>query len=137
MPFVLDAAIVACWAFEDEDHQVAELALKRIPTDEARMPALWWFEVRNILVVNERRKRLTERDSGTFLRGLGRLRITIDRAPEEADVLMLARGHLLSVYDASYLELARRDGMPLATLDKDLVTAASAVGVPLPGGTIA
>ena len=131
MPFVLDASIVACWAFADEDHPVAELALERIRTDEARVPALWWFEVRNILIVNERRKRVTERDTASFLRGLGRLRVTIDRSSEAADVLMLTRRYRLSVYDASYLELARRDGVPLATLDKKLVAAASAVGVDL------
>jgi predicted nucleic acid-binding protein len=102
--------------------------LRVIRTDEARVPALWWFEVRNILVINERRKRLTESDSAAFLTKLGRLRFTIDRSPGEADVLMLARRHRLSVYDASYLELALRDGISLATLDNQLVSAASAAG---------
>jgi predicted nucleic acid-binding protein len=133
MPFVLDASIVACWAFADEDHPVADLALERIRTDAAHVPALWWFEVRNILIVDERRKRLTENDTASFLRSLARLRVTIDRSPDEAEVLMLARRHRLSVYDASYLELARRDGVSLATIDRELVAAASAVGVTLLG----
>ena len=60
MPFVLDASIAACWAFDDEDHPVAALALERVRTDEARVPSLWWFEVRNTLIVSERRGRLTE-----------------------------------------------------------------------------
>ena len=124
MPFVLDASIAACWAFEDEDHPVAALALERIRTDEARVPSLWWFEVRNTLIVNERRRRLTESDTAAFLRGLARLGVTVDRSPEEADVLTLARRHRLTVYDAAYLELARREGVPLATLDTDLATAA-------------
>src|SRR4029077_18463961 len=124
MPFVLDASIAACWAFEDEDHPVAALALERIRTDEARAPGLWWFEVRNTLIVNERRGRLTENDTAAFLRGLARLGVTVDRSPEEAEVLAPARGHGLSVYDAAYLELARRDGVALATLDGDLETAA-------------
>jgi hypothetical protein len=55
MPFVLDASIAACWAFDDEDHPVAALALERIRTDAARVPSLWWFELRNTLIVNERR----------------------------------------------------------------------------------
>lgn len=55
MPFVLDASIAACWAFDDEDHPIAALALDRIRTDQARVPSLWWFEVRNTLIVNERR----------------------------------------------------------------------------------
>jgi predicted nucleic acid-binding protein len=133
MPFVLDASIAACWAFDDEDHPVAALALERVRTDEARVPSLWWFEVRNTLIVNERRGRLTESDTGAFLRGLVRLRVTLDRSPKEGDVLALARHRGLTVYDAAYLELARREGAPLATLDAALATAARAELVPLLG----
>ncbi len=131
MPFVLDASVAACWAFADEDHPIAALALERMRTDKACVPSLWWFEIRNTLVVNERRKRLTEGDTATFLRAIARLRITFDRAPEDADVLALARRRRLSVYDASYLELARRAGAPLATLDVALANAARAEAVSL------
>ncbi len=131
MSFVLDASIAACWAFDDEDHPIAGLALERIRADEARVPSLWWFEVRNALIVNERRGRLTESDTATFLHGLARLRVTVDRSPEEADVLALARHLGLTVYDAAYLELARREVAPLATLDAALATAARAERVPL------
>ena len=133
MPFVLDASVAACWAFEDEDHPVAALALERVRTDEARMPSLWWFEVRNTLIVNERRGRLTESDTAAFLRGLARLGVTVDRSPDEADVLMLARRRGLTVYDAAYLELARRERLPLATLDAALAKAARAERAPLLG----
>jgi len=92
MPFVLDASIAACWAFDDEDHPNAALALERIRTGEAHVPTLWWFEVRNTLIVNERRKRLTEHDTAAFLRELARLSISVDRTPGEADVLALAAG---------------------------------------------
>ena len=81
MPFVLDASSSACWAFEDEDHPDATLALERIRSDEARVPSRWWFEVRNTLIVNERRGRLTDGDTAAFLRGLSRLGITVDRSP--------------------------------------------------------
>jgi hypothetical protein len=54
MPFVLDASVAACWAFDDKDHSVAVSALERVRTDEARVPRLWWFEVRK-LIVGERR----------------------------------------------------------------------------------
>ena len=131
MPFVLDASIAACWAFDDEDHPVAALALERVRIDEARVPSLWWFEVRNTLIVSERRGRLTESDTATFLRGLAHLRVSVDRSPEEADVLALARHRRLTVYDAAYLELARRESAPLATLDAALATAARAERVPL------
>jgi predicted nucleic acid-binding protein len=126
MPFVLDASIAACWAFEDEDHPRAALALERIRTDEARVPGLWWFEVRNVLLVNERRGRISKTDTTGFLRNLSRLGVTLDRSPDEAALLSLARQYRLTVYDASYLELARRDRLPLATLDTDLARAAQA-----------
>ena len=131
MPFVLDASVAACWAFDDEDHPIAALALERVRTDEARVPSLWWFEVRNTLIVNERRGRLTESDTAAFLRGLVRLRVTLDRSPKEGDVLALARHRRLTVYDAAYLELARRESAPLATLDVALATAARAERAPL------
>jgi predicted nucleic acid-binding protein len=133
MAFVLDASVTACWAFEDEDHPQADLALRRARTEEAVVPSLWWFEVRNILVVNERRKRITESGTTNFLRGLNRIPIRVDRVPVEAEVLRLARAHRLSVYDAAYLELARREGLPLATLDRALAGAARAENVPIVG----
>jgi predicted nucleic acid-binding protein len=131
MPFVLDASLAACWAFDDDYHPVAALALERARTDAALVPSLWWFEVRNTLIVSERRGRLTESDTATFLHGLAHLRVTIDRSPEEADVLSLARHRGLIVYDAAYLELARRQGAPLATLDAALAAAARAERVAL------
>lgn len=126
MPFVLDASIPACWALQDEEDPRASAAFARIRSDEAVVPSLWWFEIRNILVVSERRKRITESDTGIFLRDLARLRVRIDREPEEGVVLKLARVHGLSVYDASYLELALREALPVATLDAELRAAARA-----------
>jgi len=131
MPFVLDASIALAWAFADESDPRATAALARIRTDEALVPSIWWFEIRNTLVVNERRGRLTEADTAAFLRTLARLAVTIDRQPGEAEVLTLARRHRLSVYDAAYLELAQRDSVPLATLDRELIGAARAERVPL------
>jgi predicted nucleic acid-binding protein len=129
MAFVLDASITACWAFEDEDHPDAGLAFHQMRSEEAVVPCLWWFEVRNTLVVSERRRRIAESDTAAFLLSLSRLRIRIDRAPDEGAVLRLARTHRLSVYDAAYLELAQREGLPLATLDADLKKAAAGEGV--------
>ena len=131
MAFVLDASITACWAFRDEDHPDASLAFMQIRTEEAVVPCLWWFEVRNTLVVNERRRRIAESETAAFLLNLSRLRIRVDRIPDEGAVLRLARTHRLSVYDAAYLELAQREGLPLATLDTDLQKAAAAEGVAL------
>ena len=128
MPFVLDSSIPACWALQEEEDPRAETAFARMKSDEAVVPGLWWFEIRNILVVNERRKRITESDSGLFLRNLAGLRVRIDREPEESVILRLARSHGLSVYDAAYLELALREAIPIATLDAQLTAAARAEG---------
>jgi predicted nucleic acid-binding protein len=131
MAFVLDASVSACWAFADEDHPIADAAFSSLQTEEAVVPALWWFEVRNILVVNERRGRIHEQETDIFLRALGLFRIRIDREPEHAGVLRIARARGLSVYDAAYLELAHREGLPLATLDRRLGEAARLMGVQL------
>lgn len=132
--FVLDASMVLAWALEDERQAGAVDTLVRLKTgDEALVPALWWFEVRNALVSNERRGRLGEADTAIMLRELARLPVSIDRSPEEASVLALARRHRLTVYDAAYLELAQREGLPLASLDSALQGAAAASGVSLLG----
>ena len=133
MPFVIDASIAACWAFHDEDHPTARITLERIRHDQAHAPSLWWFEVRNMLVVSERRGRITETDTAAFLSGLARLGVLIDRTPDEAVVMTLARQHRLTIYDAAYLELAQRENLPLATLDRALIEAARAIAVPLIG----
>jgi predicted nucleic acid-binding protein len=131
MALVLDASITACWAFDDEDHPDASLAFERMRDEEGVVPALWWVEVRNILIVNERRRRIAESDTAAFLLNLSLLRLRADQSPDENAVLRLARSHRLSVYDAAYLELARREGLPLATLDADLRKAAASEGVSL------
>lgn len=131
MPFVLDASIAAAWVLQDEDEPAARTALQRIAGDEAIVPTLFWFEIRNILVVNERRGRLTAPVTQKFLRSLASLPLSTDFAPEEDRVLRLARRHKISVYDAAYLELAHRQAVPLASFDAALVKAARAerVGV--------
>ncbi len=131
MSFVLDASVSACWAFADEAHPVADEAFSNLRTAEAVVPALWWFEIRNILVVNERRGRISERDTEFFLRALAQFRIRIERQPEQDAVLRIARTQNLSVYDAAYLELAYRERLPLATLDRRLGEAARLMGVEL------
>jgi predicted nucleic acid-binding protein len=129
--FVLDASVAACWAFDDEQHPVADIAFTSIRTQDALVPSLWWFEVRNILIVNERRKRISESDTTIFLRELSRLRIREDGEHQETTVLRIARTHRLTVYDAAYLELALREDVPLATLDNELSSTARLEGAKL------
>ncbi|HUZ13263.1 MAG TPA: type II toxin-antitoxin system VapC family toxin [Caulobacteraceae bacterium] len=132
MPFVLDASVAACWAFDDEDHPIATSALDRLRGDEAHVPSLWWFEIRNVLVVSERRGRIAETAVARFLARLSQLPIWIDREPVDAELLGAARRHRLSAYDAAYLELASRLSAPLATLDASLAKAAAAAGAAFP-----
>jgi predicted nucleic acid-binding protein len=131
MGLVLDSSIVGCWCFPDEASPIADAAFDQLGTDQAVVPVLWWFEVRNVLVVNERRGRIDPPASAAFLADLEKLPIHYDREVEGATVLALARAHRLTVYDAAYLELAGRIGAPLATLDRQLARAARAAGVPL------
>jgi predicted nucleic acid-binding protein len=132
MPFVLDASIVIDWAL-DEGHPTAGAARERLQTDTAQSPTILWFEVRNGLIIAERRGRATEDYSSAFLRKLDQFPVTIDTTPNEVEVMALARRHRLTVYDAAYLELALREGVPLATLDGPLANAARAEGVPVLG----
>lgn len=133
MAFVLDASVAGCWAFDDEEHPAASASLERIASEPALVPGEWWFEVRNLLIVNERRGRITEADTTAFLRHLGRLPITADSDADGVRVLELARRARLSVYDAAYLELAQRLSSPLATLNAPLARAAKEEGVGLVG----
>ena len=133
MAFVLDASVTLSWLLDDEEHPAALRAQTMAATQPAHVPAIWWFEVRNALLVQERRGRLTPRDTMDALRVLARIRIEPDRDPREAAVLDLARQHRLTVYDAAYLELARREHLPLATLDRRLAAAARAEDVALIG----
>ena len=73
MAFVLDASVAVAWALADEEHTVVAAALALICNDAGWVPALWWFEIRNVLIVHERRGRLRETDTALFLRNLTRL----------------------------------------------------------------
>lgn len=129
MSFVLDASVAASWAFPDEAKGAATKALDRLRTDEAHVPSLWWFEIRNTLIAGERRNRISLAATTSFLSDLDYLKIIQDRTPQSARVPTIARHYKLSVYDAAYVELAERMRLPLATLDRALHLAASQAGV--------
>ncbi|MFN4090157.1 MAG: type II toxin-antitoxin system VapC family toxin [Alphaproteobacteria bacterium] len=133
MPFVVDASISATWLLPDEAHNVADRAYAMLDEDDAIVPGIWWFELLNILVVNERRGRLDADQVGRALTLLSRLPIRQETVSDRSVLLALARRHRLTAYDAAYLELAKREGVPLATLDAALARAAAAESVPLIG----
>jgi predicted nucleic acid-binding protein len=131
--FVLDASVAASWCFPDESQSSAEAAFALIEQETALAPALLWFELRNVLLMGERRGRLSEAQTARFLKYLSELPIEADRDPDEGVVLGLARTHKLSVYDAVYLELAQRRALKLATLDRALMNAARLEHISLVG----
>ncbi|MBC8130473.1 MAG: type II toxin-antitoxin system VapC family toxin [Rhizobiaceae bacterium] len=135
MPFVVDRSVTGCCLMPDELHPIASAAYRRLVTDAAIVPSLWWFEMRNMLVVNERRGRLVTEQSDRALDILKRLPIQIDRTPGANLILSLSRRHRLTVYDAAYLDLAVRQSVPLATLDDALSTAARKEDVALLEGS--
>ncbi len=114
--FVLDGSVTMVWGFEDEADEYAEAILERMPDFQAHVPSLWPLEVANALLVGERRCRITSAETARFLAILGAFPITVDDqtvAHAWTDTLHLARAHNLSSYDAAYLELAIRLGLPL------------------------
>lgn len=130
--FVLDNSVTMSWCFPDENDSYAQDVLKALPGTAAAVPSLWPLEVANILLVGERRGRISQADTATFIGLLEGLPIRIDDETSEHAMkasLNLARAQNLSVYDASYLELALRRGLPIATLDAKLKAAAAALGI--------
>lgn len=139
--FVLDASLAVAWCFEDETTAYTEGIFTRLTGGgEALVPVLWPYEVANGLYVAERRKRTSSATVARFLDRLAQLPISIDstdRSPMEqvfTQILSLARQYRLAVYDAAYLELAGRSGLPLASVDRGLRKAAEAAGIELASG---
>ena len=126
---VVDASVVVAWLFDDEDEPRADRALERLEEDGALVPRLWHLETRNSLLTAERRGRLSAEEVKERLDALKGLPIRTDEEPDLQSAFDLARAYGLSLYDALYLELAKRERGELATLDRALGRAASAEGV--------
>jgi predicted nucleic acid-binding protein len=133
VPFVVDASVVIARLMGEEHPRLSDELAGRLDEDRWVAPALWWFEVRNALVVNERRRRLAEEETTEHLGRLAEVPVAVDTASDEATLMSLARRHRLTVYDAAYLELALRERLDLATLDESLAEAARREGVAIIG----
>jgi predicted nucleic acid-binding protein len=131
--FVVDNSVVMSWCFKDETNNYADTVLERLTESAAVVPSIWSLEVVNVLLVAERQKRLSESDSIRFLTLLSQLPIVVEYERPEMmkELLALARAYNLSSYDASYLYLAMRKGLPIATLDNKLIEAARSIEVPI------
>ena len=131
---ILDCSAAVSWIFHDEGDAASDALLDRVAEGGATVPALWPFEIANVLLVAERRKRFTAADRAQALAFLDGLPIRVDPQSLErawVETINLAQAHRLTAYDASYLELALRHGLPLASRDNALRSAALACGVTL------
>lgn len=131
----MDASVTLAWCFQDEATSFTESVLTLLTKDATiRVPAIWSLEVANALLTAERKKRITTAQVTAFLRSMEDLPISVDSTPMVLAfdrILSLARQQNLTEYDSSYLELAIRESLTIATLDNSLRRAARAVGVKL------
>ncbi len=136
MNFVLDASVSLAWCFEDERAGYAMRVLDELSDGEAIVTSLWPIEVTNGLASALRKKRIDLAGAAEARNTLVALPVVVDpvdRRRAFEDIPRLARAHGLTTYDASYLEVAVRMGLPLATLDRTLARAAADEGVPAVG----
>lgn len=139
MSFVLDASVALLWLVPQTNPAGADYAdatLIALKEAQAVVPSLFVLEIANVVAKVEAKGIVTEADSQRFIALLGQLNVVTDQATAThalGDTLNLARRYKLSAYDAAYLELALRTGLPLATLDADLAKAATTAGVPIFG----
>lgn len=129
---VVDASVTLAWALPDESSTYADAVLAAVENGAMHVPALWPHETANGLAVAYVRRRITLADEQTFLAELSRLTICV----EQADALTVIRDGTaaaarfgLTAYDAAYVALALQEGLPLATLDRRMQTAAEQAGV--------
>jgi predicted nucleic acid-binding protein len=135
--FVLDCSVTIAWCFEDETNSYTDAVLKDLADTGAVVPSIWPLEVANVLLVAERRNKISKAQSRRFVELLQSLPIAVDDvsvARAWDGILSLAREQQLSAYDAAYLELAMREGLPIATSDMALKRAAIRCGVAMRRG---
>jgi predicted nucleic acid-binding protein len=133
MDWVIDSSIALAWALPDETSKEAERFLSRVSIRNILwVPALWWYEMANALLMAQRRKRLTEAERIRLMELYRALPIRTDTILD-SDIMRrfqtLGIEHHLSAYDAAYLELAQRTGLGLATVDRPLRSAAQKAGI--------
>ena len=133
MPFVLDNSVVAGWYLPEQRNDYSQAIAKRLERDRAMVPPLWQLELANVLRTACTRGKLDLVQARQILDTMAQLPIDVDAgpAPGQRQLFELAMRHQLSTYDAAYLELALRHGVPIATQDAELKRAAAAAGVDL------
>jgi predicted nucleic acid-binding protein len=133
MAFVLDASLAASWFLPDEQSEDSERLIMQLATSRGLVPSLFWFEIRNLFIMAQRRGRLAP---GAALAALQQLRVLpLNDGGSGADtaIIDIALRHGLSGYDASYVALAKVSSMPLATLDQKMAATARSEGIAIVG----
>jgi predicted nucleic acid-binding protein len=133
MSFVLDASIAAAWFLPDEQSEAAESLLGMLDNAPGLVPSLFWFEIRNLFVISERRGRLAPGIALAATLKLRSLAIKDGGTGNDVAIIDVALRHGLSGYDASYVALAKSSAMPLATADRKMATAARGEGIAIVG----
>jgi predicted nucleic acid-binding protein len=129
---IVDSSIALTWCFEDEASPETDRLFERVRDDGAVVPGLWHLELANVLLQAEKRGRISRAEIAMRLTLIADLPISIDQQTTPRawrEILSLARTENLTAYDAAYLELAERCGLPLMTRDKALADAAQRLGV--------
>ena len=125
MTFVADNSVVIAWFSRSQATPYTDRYYKKLDKDEVVVPSVWPYEFANALAVLERRRIVSASLADEIIANAARLMTRIDSPPASPGLLLvLARRHGLSAYDAAYLELAQRLGVPLAVKDSPLATAA-------------
>jgi len=131
---VLDASLTLAWALPDEASVYSDWTLQQIASGKAWVPAIWPHEIANGLLMAQRRGRVTAAQRVTFVEELLKLPIEVEQQSARGVLdthVTFAEKYALTAYDAAYLDLALRKGLPLATQDKALKAAAKKAGVKL------
>ena len=132
MAFVVDSSMTVAWMIRRQANRDSRHALERTRREAVHVPSLWPLEFLNTLLMLERRALLAAHEVQGILARVNRLQMHVETAPADNGALLrLARDTRLSIYDASYLELAQRRGLPLATRDRAMQLAARRLGIAL------
>jgi predicted nucleic acid-binding protein len=130
MAFVLDNSVLIAWFIPDQANDYTRRMDRRAEREQPVVPALWEVEFANVITALLRRRVLARHQAVAILSRAERLELGVDRAAVPPRALFeLTDRNGISAYDAAYLELAARRGLPLATRDANLARAARAAGV--------
>jgi predicted nucleic acid-binding protein len=136
---VIDASVTLAWCFPDEASEYADGVLVALEGHAILVPALWSIEITNAVLVAERRKRVKQSEMRRFVELLDGLTVIMDSqsvTESVSNILPIAREYGLSAYDAAYLDVAIRHGVPLATLDSALQKAGRKAGIEIFKGSV-